>query len=142
MPYCENASAVIYFVTASDYDRRSVYSTRVLDDSVLQFQTIANSHSLKLTPLIILFTKFDLLEEKIASCDIKQFHPEFRGDSCNIDHVKEFLVSIYDNVRSNAASQLFYSHFVTLTDTESFKLMFQSMKDSILSNVITRIMRL
>ena len=140
----DDVTAVLFLVASSGYDQ-TILEDRVtnrLIESLNIFETIVNNRCFKHIAIIVFFNKFDLLEQKIGKSSIKQYFPNFRGEPNNINHIKGFLISLYDEVRRNNQSQDFYHHFTTATDTENIKKVFKDVKDSILKSHIDELMQI
>ena len=115
--------------------------TNRLIESLNIFETIVNNRCFRRITIIIFFNKYDLLQEKIHTSNISNFFPNFRGNPVNLDHVKGFLIGLYDEVRRNQ-HQDFYHHFTMATNTENIKKVFKDVKDSILKTHIDELMQI
>lgn len=73
--------------------------------------------------------------------DIRTYFPEFEGDPFNIDHIKGFMVALFDSVRRNQRQE-FYHYFTTATNTKNIQIVFDIVKDIILSGHIGEIMQI
>ena len=139
----DDVTAVLFLVACSGFNQ-TILEDRVtnrLIESLNIFETIVNNRCFRHITIIIFFNKYDLLQDKIQKSNISEFFPNFRGDPRNLDHVKGFLIGLYDEVRRNLR-QDFYHHFTTATNTENIKKVFKDVKDSILKSHIDELMQI
>ncbi len=83
--------------------------------------------------IILLFTKTDLLAEKIKHSNITDYFPEFQGDPQKLEDVQRFILQMFDSKRREGSVGL-YHHFMTASDTENFSFVVAAVKDTILQN--------
>ena len=139
----DEVTAILYLVASSGYDMTLLEDrvTNRLVESRNIFETIVNNKCFRQVAIIVFFNKSDLLEKKVKTSSIKNFFSEFTGDSHNLDHVKGFLVGMFDSVRKNQ-HQEFYHYFTTATNTDNIMMVFNIVKDIILSWHIGEIMQI
>ncbi len=64
-----------------------------------------------------------------------------QGDPHKLEDVQNYLVSMFNHVRHDTSQEL-YRHFTTATDTKNIKVVFNIVKDTILTRHIQDIMQL
>ena len=84
--------------------------------------------------IIPFFTKADLLEEKIEHSNIKEYFPDFQGDSRKLEDVKNFIFRMFDDRRRDKSKLL--NHFFTMAGNveHCFRFVFSVVKEIILLN--------
>ena len=75
----------------------------------------------------------DLLKQKVehSANTLNRYFPDFQGDPRNLEDVKRFLLGTMASVRVKNKKPMFH-HFTTAVNTENIKVVFQSVKDTIL----------
>jgi len=74
-------------------------------------------------------------------CSLSPPPPSLQGDPHNLKDVQAYLVSMFNHVRHDTSQEL-YRHFTTATDTKNIKVVFNIVKDTILTRHINDIMQL
>ncbi|CAF1663563.1 unnamed protein product, partial [Didymodactylos carnosus] len=113
-----------------------------LTESCELFQTIIEHKFLNQISIILFLNKHDLLIEKIGRSNIKNWYPEFTGDSKNIEHVKEFILNLFLRYRNQTNMTLpkTYHHYTTAVDTDNIKHVFDTVRQTILQKNINDIL--
>ena len=139
----DEVTAILFLVASSAYDQVLLEDrqTNRLVESVSIFETIVNNRCFRTVAIIVFFNKLDLLEKKIKRSDIGKYFTDFQGDSRNLEHVQGFLANLFDSVRRNTRQE-FYHYFTTATNTKNIKVVFEIVKDTILSKHIGEIMQI
>lgn len=139
----DEVTAILFLVGSSEFDQKLLEDrvTNRLVESVNIFETIVNNRCFKQVIIIVFFNKSDLLEEKILKSDIRNHFPNFEGDPKKLEHVQGFMAAMFDAVRRNT-QQEFYHYFTTAINTKNIKVVFNIVKDSILSKHINEIMQI
>lgn len=131
----ESVTSILFLVSSSEFDQVLLEDrkTNRLEESRDIFDTIVNNVVFSNVSIILFLNKYDLLEKKVANAetDIRWYFPQFKGNSHSLKDVKEFILNMFLDVSRNPRRQLFY-HFTTAVDTENMKIVFNSVKDTIL----------
>lgn len=137
----EKVTSVIFLASLSEYDQtlfESRHENRLRESRAL-FKTIIEYECFEEACFILFLNKTDLLEEKIARSDLKDYFPEYTGPRGDAAAAREFILDLYYEVYSNACGlrkdsfkKILYSHFTCATDTENMKFVFSVVKDRIL----------
>ena len=98
-PVFLNSTNFVFFVSCVAYDEFVFGTKNCLDDSCDLFNVIINITFFARKSVILLFTKADLLEEKIKHSNIKEYFPEFQGDPRKLEDVQGFLFKMFDDRR-------------------------------------------
>ena len=107
-----NATNFLFFVSCVAYDEFVFGTLNSLKDSCDLFHVIINNPFFTRKSVILLFTKVDLLEEKIKHSNIKEYFPEFQGDPRKLEDVQGFLFQMFDDRRQDK-SKVLYHYFTT-----------------------------
>jgi guanine nucleotide-binding protein subunit alpha-12 len=137
----ENVTSILFIASSSEYDQVLLEDrkTNRLQESCDIFETIINNRTFANVSIILFLNKFDLLKEKVPRVSIKDYFPNFKGSSNNINDVQEFELSLFDECRKERGKPLFH-HFTTAIDTENIKFVFQAVKDTILQENLRSLM--
>ena len=139
----DEVTSILFLVASSAFDQTLLEDrvTNRLVESVNIFDTIVNNRCFRNVSVILFFNKTDLLTEKIKHKNIHDYFPDFDGDPHTLGDVQTFLVSMFNTVRQDKAQEL-YRHFTTATDTKNIKVVFNIVKDTILTRHISDIMQI
>jgi len=139
----DEVTSILFLVASSAFDQTLLEDrvTNRLVESVNIFDTIVNNRCFRNVSVILFFNKTDLLTEKIQHKSIRDYFPDFAGDPHKLGDVQNFLVSMFNSVRQDKTQEL-YRHFTTATDTKNIKVVFNIVKDTILTRHISDIMQI
>ena len=137
----QGVRSILFLASASEFDQVMMEDrkTNRLVESCCIFETIVNNKAFKGVSIILFLNKMDLLEDKVRTVCIKDYFPQFEDDPTNLEHVKQFQLSLFDSCRRERTSSLFH-HFTTAVDTENIKFVFQAVKDTILQDNLKSLM--
>jgi len=167
--FSQDMAGTLFMVSASEFDQklREDSQENRLKESTIIFRTIVNNTAFKDTTFILFVNKMDLLEEKVKckradiSREFDQFGDtsevkkvlkihtglEFKGDPFDVTDVKNFVLSMFlsqINLEKSSAGSTYkktiYHHFTVATNTENIRLVFDSVKDSILRKNLDELM--
>ncbi len=114
--------------------------TNRLSESLNIFETIVNNRVFSNVSIILFLNKTDLLEEKVKQVSIKDYFPEFSGDSTSVADVQRFLAECFRKRRREQQQKPLYHHFTTAINTENIRLVFRDVKDTILHDNLKQLM--
>ena len=104
-----------------------------MEEGANLFQAIVNNKFFQATLFVVLFTKTDLLLEKIQHKNIRDHFPDFSGDPHNLDDVKQFLRTMFESrCLGDSSPRVLGYHFIATTNTEDVKAVFDNHIDSII----------
>lgn len=131
----DSVTSILFLVSSSEFDQVLLEDrkTNRLEESRDIFDTIVNNVIFGNVSIILFLNKYDLLEKKVANpeTDIRWYFPQFAGNSHSVQDVQAFILAMFTGVRRDAKKPL-YHHFTTAVDTENIKVVFNSVKDTIL----------
>ena len=133
----DEVTSILFLVASSAFDQCLLEDrmTNRIVESVNIFDTIVNNRCFRSVSVILFFNKTDLLVEKVRHKSIRDHFTDFQGDPHKLSDVQEFLVILFNSVRQDKSQEL-YRHFTTATDTKNIKVVFNIVKDTILTRNI------
>lgn len=137
----ESITSILFLASSSEFDQVLLEDrkTNRLQESCDIFETIINNKTFCSVSIILFLNKFDLLKEKIKHVSVKDYFPDFPGDPHNLEHVQNFLLTMFDEKRKDRSKPLFH-HFTTAIDTDNVRFVFQAVKDTILQENLKSLM--
>ena len=130
-PCFENAESVLFLVSCISYDQfLTDGTTNCLVDTCDFFDRIINSPFFAHNTVILFFTKADLLEEKIKHSNVKEYFPEFQGDSRKLEDVQSFIFQMFNGRRRENSHAIFSHFFRTTTDPNDITFLFHIIRDT------------
>lgn len=131
----DSVTSILFLVSSSEFDQVLLEDrkTNRLEESRDIFDTIINNRIFSNVSIILFLNKYDLLEKKVSNpeTDIRWYFPQFAGNSHSIRDVQTFILAMFTGVKREHKKPL-YHHFTTAVDTENIKVVFNSVKDTIL----------
>eukprot|EP01118_Nematostelium_gracile_P017214 TRINITY_DN728_c0_g1_i1.p1 TRINITY_DN728_c0_g1~~TRINITY_DN728_c0_g1_i1.p1 ORF type:complete len:356 (-),score=73.00 TRINITY_DN728_c0_g1_i1:85-1122(-) len=127
----EEVTAILFCVAVSEYNLKLYEddTTNRMQESLKIFHEIANSKWLVNVPIMLFLNKKDLFVEKIKQVDLTVAFPEYRG---GLDY-ENAINFIKDKFQSTNPSKTIYSHVTTATETDNIDIVFNVVKDIILT---------
>ena len=152
--------------STSEFDQRlrEDWNENRLNEAVFIFSTVVNNMFFAKIPCILFLNKMDLLKEKVTGerpSNIAQYFPSFNdasivskyvnsfaGDPTDVNDVQMFILYLFlqkiknvgPNQEKSGWKRHVYHHFTTATDTNNIRLVFNSVKDSILRRNLNSLM--
>ncbi|KAG2460775.1 GNA13 protein, partial [Polypterus senegalus] len=138
----DSVTSILFLVSSSEFDQVLMEDrqTNRLTESLNIFETIVNNRVFSNVSIILFLNKTDLLEEKVKIVDIKDYFPEYTGDSHSLNDVQKFLVGCFQSKRRDQQQKPLYHHFTTAINTENIRLVFRDVKDTILHDNLKQLM--
>ena len=139
----ENVTSIIFLAALNEYDsKHSDYDKNPLKNRMVEsqklFQIITGCDYFRKTSIILFLNKKDLLEEKIQFSDLVDHFPEYNGPTHDPIAAQKFILKMYLKMNPIWSRQIF-SHFTCAKDTENMRLVFESVKNTILQQNINEI---
>ena len=137
----ENVTSILFLVSSSEFDQVLMEDrvTNRLVESCNIFDTIVNHKYFSTVSVILFLNKTDLLEQKVKVVSLKDYFPEFEGESANMKQVQDFILLMFDMRRRDRSKSLFH-HFTTAIDTQNIKRVFDAVKVTILKKNLDNLM--
>lgn len=132
----EEVSAIIFFVSLSEFNQTLFEDgvTNRMVESLSLFSSLCSMQWFRNTTMILFLNKKDLFEEKIKKENITIAFPDYTGPQ-EFDAAVNFIKDKFQGINDNPNRHIF-PHVTCATDTENVKHVFNSVKTSVLSNVI------
>ena len=138
----DNVTCVLFVVSIAEYDQvleEDSTKNRMLESMQL-FDDIVNNIHFQYTPFIIFFNKHDLFLEKIPKRGIKETFPDYQGALQCPNESLEFLTKTYLSLNTTEKHvRGVYPHVTTATDTEVIRMVFCSVAEMILTEIIKKV---
>lgn len=132
----DSVTSILFLVSSSEFDQVLLEDrkTNRLEESMNIFDTIINNQIFNSVSIILFLNKYDLLVKKVANpeTDIRWYFPQFTANSHAIHDVRAFILAMFTGTKRDIKKAL-YHHFTTAVDTENIKVVFNSVKDTILN---------
>jgi len=137
--HCFDAvTAVIFCVSLSEYDQtlREDDTQNRMQESLVLFEEICNSHWFRNTTFILFLNKMDLLKEKIQRVDLKVCFPNYSG-GMNFESASQFIKQRF--LEKNQSPHLIYSHLTIAISTENIVFVFKAVRETILKKILNEV---
>lgn len=132
----EGVSAVIYCTALSEYDQtlREDESQNRMKESLLLFDEISNLPWFQNTAFVLFLNKTDLFKDKLAAgIDLKICFPDYKGPQAFKEATEYIQKRFIDLNRSN---HNIYPHLTCAIDTDQVKVVFQAVRETLLTEVL------
>ncbi|GMS98524.1 hypothetical protein PENTCL1PPCAC_20699 [Pristionchus entomophagus] len=127
----EDATAILFFVALSDYDRVDGDNLNRLEASKELFRTVITYPWFWNAYFILLLNKKDLLAEKIFHSHLANHFPEYDGPQGDHIAAREFIRKMFVDLKPPGIDTKLYSHFICAIDTEDIRCVFAIVRDEI-----------
>ena len=109
-----------------------------MQESLKLFKFVCQCRWLKGVAVVIFLNKTDLLREKLRkkTSDIKDYYPQFKGDSYEFDQVVQF---IWDQFALLAEYRGFFTHLTCATETNNMSVVLEAVSDQIVERLLVSI---
>ncbi|KAJ6455142.1 G-protein alpha subunit [Mycena sanguinolenta] len=131
----ESVTSILFCAALSDYDQVLVEDRdqNRMQDSITLFSSIINSRWFLRTSIILFLTEIDVFKAKISRIPLSAYFPEYTGGP-DINNAARFI--LWRFMKENHARLSVYPHLICTNDTESVRLVFAAVKETILQNAI------
>ncbi|KAJ6455148.1 G-protein alpha subunit [Mycena sanguinolenta] len=131
----ESVTSILFCAALSDYDQVLVEDRdqNRMQDSITLFSSIINSRWFLRTSIILFLTEIDVFKAKISKIPLSAYFPEYTGGP-DINKASKFI--LWRFMQKNHARLSVYPHLICTNDTESVRLVFAAVKETILQNAI------
>lgn len=103
-----------------------------MQEALMLWESIANSHWFRNSALILFLNKIDLFKQKIATSPISKFgFSDFTGDSTSWQQTSTYFMKKFVALNRAPAREV-YGHFTNATDTSLLKVTMVSIQDMII----------
>ena len=103
-----------------------------MQEALMLWESIANSHWFKNSALILFLNKIDLFKQKVAVSPITNFgFSDFRGNTASWQETSKYFCDKFVALNRTRSREV-YSHFTNATDTDLLKVTMVSVQDMII----------
>ncbi|RFU27259.1 hypothetical protein B7463_g9078, partial [Scytalidium lignicola] len=137
----ENVHALLFLVAISGYDQCLAEDKdgNQMQEALMLWESIANSHWFKNSALILFLNKIDLFKEKIANSPItKHGFSDFQGDTSSWQQTSKYFMNKFVALNRTAEREV-YGHFTNATDTDLLKVTMSSVQDMIIQRNLQKL---
>lgn len=140
----QDVTSILFLVSLSGYDQCLVEDkdANQMQDAMTIWDSICHSQWFKSTSIILFLNKNDLFEKKIHHSNIKQFFPDFDGESDDPRSGREYFKRRFAKLaqKANAKEREIYIHVTTATDTALLRVVMAAVEDTIVSRNIRQVL--
>jgi hypothetical protein len=128
-------TAVLFVAAVCEYMQvlREDETQNRLQETVLLFDEVVNSHWFAATPVILFLNKVDLLQERLPVHKLSDCFPTYTGGD-DYDAAIQFIQNRFMEV--NSQSRPIYTHATVAIDTENIKFIFSAVRDMVIKSAL------
>jgi len=137
----EDVTAIIFCVAISEYDLKLYEDneTNRMHESLQLFKELCSTKWFQATSFILFLNKKDIFEEKIKRVPLTVCFPDYVNNSSEVVEAgKEYIKDKFLELNENK-SKTVYAHFTCATDTNNIMVVFNAVRDIILSKTLAKI---
>ncbi|KAI0186451.1 G protein alpha subunit [Xylaria flabelliformis] len=130
----ENVTCLLFLVAISGYDQCLVEDKdgNQMNEALMLWESIANSHWFAKSALILFLNKMDLFREKLVSSPITSYgFTDYRGPPDDHKQASKYFMDKFKALNRNPEKEI-YGHFTNATDTNLLKITMTSVQDMII----------
>jgi guanine nucleotide-binding protein subunit alpha len=110
-----------------------------MQEALMLWESIVNSHWFRNSALILFLNKIDLFKEKIAYSRITKFgFSDFNGDANSWQQTSTYFMNKFVALNRSPLREV-YCHFTNATDTSLLKITMISVQDMIIQRNLQRL---
>ncbi|RDB27427.1 Guanine nucleotide-binding protein alpha-2 subunit [Hypsizygus marmoreus] len=130
----QDVTSILFLVSLSGYDQCLVEDkdANQMQDAMTIWDSICHSQWFKQTSIILFLNKNDLFEKKIPTSDIKNFFPDFDGESGDIRAGREYFKRRFAKLAQKAGrskEREIYIHITNATDTDMLRVVMAAVEE-------------
>ncbi|KAI4598669.1 G-Protein alpha subunit [Pestalotiopsis sp. 9143b] len=130
----ENVNCLLFLVAISGYDQCLVEDKdgNQMNEALMLWESIANSHWFTKSALILFLNKMDLFKEKLSSSPITSHgFVDYQGPQDDWKQASKYFMDKFRALNRNPEKEI-YGHFTNATDTNLLKITMGSVQDMII----------
>ncbi|KAM0528168.1 hypothetical protein ACHAP6_001998 [Verticillium nonalfalfae] len=130
----ENVNCLLFLVAISGYDQCLVEDRdgNQMNEALMLWESIANSHWFTKSALILFLNKMDLFKEKIARSPITAHgFTDYHGPADDWKSASKYFLDKFRALNRNMEKEI-YGHLTNATDTNLLKITMGSVQDMII----------
>ncbi|KAH9957678.1 G-protein alpha subunit [Russula dissimulans] len=131
----ESVTSIIFCTALSEYDQVLLEEKNQnrMAESLVLFESVINSRWFLRTSIILFLNKIDVFKRKLPKVPLDKFFPEYTGGA---DVNKGAKYILWRFMQANRARLNVYPHITQATDTSNIRLVFVTVKETILQNAL------
>jgi GTPase SAR1 family protein len=135
----EDVTAIIFCVAISEYDLKLYEDneTNRMHESLQLFKELCNTKWFQQTAFILFLNKKDIFEDKIKRSPLTICFPDYNGPN-DYEHASVYIKDRFMELNENKQKPI-YAHFTCATDTDNIIVVFNAVRDIILSKTLAKI---
>lgn len=130
----ENVNCLLFLVAISGYDQCLVEDKdgNQMNEALMLWESIANSHWFAKSALILFLNKMDLFKEKLSKSPITDHgFTDYHGPKDDWKAASKYFLEKFRALNRNSEKEI-YGHFTNATDTNLLKITMTSVQDMII----------
>ncbi|KEZ38821.1 hypothetical protein SAPIO_CDS10864 [Scedosporium apiospermum] len=130
----ENVNCLLFLVAISGYDQCLVEDKdgNQMNEALMLWESIANSHWFAKSALILFLNKMDLFKEKLSKSPITDHgFTDYHGPKDDWKAASKYFLEKFRALNRNSEKEI-YGHFTNATDTNLLKITMGSVQDMII----------
>lgn len=130
----ENVNCLLFLVAISGYDQCLVEDKdgNQMNEALMLWESIANSHWFAKSALILFLNKMDLFREKLTTSSITNHgFTDYQGPPGDYKAASKYFMDKFRALSRNPEKEI-YGHFTCATDTNLLKITMASVQDMII----------
>ncbi|EIM79504.1 G-protein alpha subunit [Stereum hirsutum FP-91666 SS1] len=131
----ESVTSIIFCTALSEYDQVLLEekNRNRMVESLALFESVINSRWFLRTSIILFLNKIDVFRHKLPKVPLERYFPEYSGGA---DVNKGAKYILWRFMQANRARLSVYPHITQATDTSNIRLVFVTVKETILHNAL------
>ncbi|KAH9067977.1 G-protein alpha subunit [Lactarius deliciosus] len=131
----ESVTSIIFCAALSEYDQVLLEERNQnrMAESLVLFESVINSRWFLRTSIILFLNKVDVFKNKIQKVPMDRYFPEYTGGADSNRGAKYIL---WRYMQANRARLNVYPHITQATDTSNIRLVFVTVKETVLQNAL------
>ncbi|KAH8985522.1 G-protein alpha subunit [Lactarius akahatsu] len=131
----ESVTSIIFCTALSEYDQVLLEERNQnrMAESLVLFESVINSRWFLRTSIILFLNKIDVFKNKLPKVPLDKYFPEYTGGA---DVNKGAKYILWRFMQANRARLNVYPHITQATDTSNIRLVFVTVKETILQNAL------
>ncbi|TQS39139.1 hypothetical protein Golomagni_00341 [Golovinomyces magnicellulatus] len=137
----ENVNALIFLAAINGYDQclTEDRESNQMQEALMLWESIVNSHWFKKSTLILFLNKIDLFKDKVAHSPITNYgFTDFRGNTRDPHHTSKYFAQKFKALNRSPSREV-YSHFTNAINTNLLKITMSSVQDMIIQKNLQRL---
>ncbi|TFY75458.1 hypothetical protein EWM64_g8555 [Hericium alpestre] len=131
----ESVTSIIFCTALSEYDQVLLEEKNQnrMAESLVLFDSVINSRWFLRTSIILFLNKIDVFKNKLPKVPLERYFTEYTGGA---DVNKGAKYILWRFMQANRARLSVYPHITQATDTSNIRLVFVTVKETILQNAL------